>query len=182
MYDRDRGYEDSRLRKNVQLNSCNSNSYNSKDHLNRTNYSVPSEFTSKPLQENSFNSNSHNSKNHLNRTDSWVPWTYFSSCNSNIAFKVGVLFIFRYSTIVNLNPEISIRMADTNKMAAKRKHNEVTLKVKYNALKELEKGRPKKDMATQFSIPGSRVPGRRKKRRSLKPHSHLRIFVRKGLR
>ena len=57
----------------LQLNSCNSNSYNSKDHLNRTNSSVPSEFTSKPLQENSFNSNSHNSKNYLNRTNFWVP-------------------------------------------------------------------------------------------------------------
>ena len=52
----------------MQLNSCNSNSCNSKDHLNRTNSSVPSEFTSKPSQENSFNLNSHNSKNHLNRT------------------------------------------------------------------------------------------------------------------
>ena len=56
----------------IQFNSCNSNSYNSKEHLNRTNSSVPSEFTSKPLQENSFNSNSHNSKNHLN-------WTNFGS-------------------------------------------------------------------------------------------------------
>ena len=51
----------------IQLNSCNSNSRNSKDHLNGTNSSVPSEFTGTPLQENSFNSNSHNSKNHLHR-------------------------------------------------------------------------------------------------------------------
>ena len=61
----------------IQLNSCNSNSCNSKDHLNRTNSSVLSEFTSKPLQENSFNSNSHNSKNHLNRTNFRVTWTFF---------------------------------------------------------------------------------------------------------
>ena len=40
----------------IELNPCNSNFCNSKDHLNRTNSSVPSEFTSKPLQENSFNS------------------------------------------------------------------------------------------------------------------------------
>ena len=40
-------------------------------------------------------------------------------------------------------------------MATKRKHHEVTLKVKYEALKELEKGRPNKDVANQFSIPGS---------------------------
>ena len=37
-------------------------------------------------------------------------------------------------------------------MALKRKHHEVTLKVKYKALKELEKGRPNKDVANQFSI------------------------------
>ena len=40
-------------------------------------------------------------------------------------------------------------------MATKRKHHEVTLKVKYEALKELEKGRPNKGVANQFSIPGS---------------------------
>ena len=39
-------------------------------------------------------------------------------------------------------------------MVTKRKHHEVTLKVKYEALKELEKGRPNKDVANQFSIPG----------------------------
>ena len=31
----------------------------------------------------------------------------------------------------------------------------MTLKVKYEALKEMEKGRPNKDVAKQFSIPGS---------------------------
>ena len=46
-------------------------------------------------------------------------------------------------------------MADAIKMATKRKHHEVTLKVRYAALKELEKGRPSKDVANQFSIPGS---------------------------
>ena len=40
-------------------------------------------------------------------------------------------------------------------MATKRKHHEVTLKIKYEALKELEKGWPNKDVANQFSIPGS---------------------------
>ena len=46
-------------------------------------------------------------------------------------------------------------VADTTKMATKRKHHEATLKVKYEALKELEKGRPNKGVANQFSIPGS---------------------------
>ena len=46
-------------------------------------------------------------------------------------------------------------MADAIKMATKRKHHEVTLKVKYEALKQLEKGRPNKGVANQFSIPGS---------------------------
>ena len=40
-------------------------------------------------------------------------------------------------------------------MATKRKHHEMTLKVKHKALKELEKGRLNKDVANQFSIPGS---------------------------
>ena len=40
-------------------------------------------------------------------------------------------------------------------MATKRKNHEVTLKVKYEALKELEKGRPNKDIANQFNIPES---------------------------
>ena len=40
-------------------------------------------------------------------------------------------------------------------MAPKRKHCEVTLKVKYNALKELEKGRLNKDVAEEFKIPSS---------------------------
>ena len=44
----------------IQLNSCNSNSYNSNNHVNRTNSSVPSDFTSKsqtPIIRNSCNSN-----------------------------------------------------------------------------------------------------------------------------
>ena len=40
-------------------------------------------------------------------------------------------------------------------MATKRKHKEVTLKIKYDALKELDKGKSNKDVANQFQIPGS---------------------------
>ena len=46
-------------------------------------------------------------------------------------------------------------MTDPTKMATKSKHHEVTLKVKYEALKEVEKGRSNKDVGNQFSIPGS---------------------------
>ena len=35
----------------IQLNSCNSNSYNSKNDLNRRNSLVPSEFASKPYKK-----------------------------------------------------------------------------------------------------------------------------------
>ena len=45
-------------------------------------------------------------------------------------------------------------MPDAIKMATERKHHEVTLKVKYEALKKLEKGRPIKDVTNQFSILG----------------------------
>ena len=40
-------------------------------------------------------------------------------------------------------------------MAPKRRHHKVTLKKKYKALKEPEKGRPNKDVANQFSISGN---------------------------
>ena len=40
-------------------------------------------------------------------------------------------------------------------MATKRKHHEVTLKVNYEALKKLEKGRLNKNVVNPFSIPGS---------------------------
>ena len=44
-----------------------------------------------------------------------------------------------------------------NKSGHKRKHHEVTLKLKYEALKEFEKGRPNKGAANQFSIPGKKT-------------------------
>ena len=50
---------------------------------------------------------------------------------------------------------MQLLVAGAIKIASERKHHEVTLKVKYEALKELEKGRPNKDVAKQFSIPGS---------------------------
>ena len=49
-------------------------------------------------------------------------------------------------------------------MITKRKHHEVTLKVKYEALKELDKGRPNKSVANQFSIPGSTLTTWKKNR------------------
>ena len=44
-------------------------------------------------------------------------------------------------------------LTDAIKMATKRKHHEVTLKLKYEALNELEKGRSNKGIAN--NIPGS---------------------------
>ena len=38
--------------------------------------------------------------------------------------------------------------------ATKRKHNEVTLKAKHEALKELDKNRPNKEVVIQFNVPG----------------------------
>ena len=40
----------------------------------------------------------------------------------------------------------------------------MTLEVKYEALKELEKGRPNKDIANQFSIPGGTLATWKKKK------------------
>ena len=56
-------------------------------------------------------------------------------------------------------------VADATKIATKRKHYKVTLKVKYEALKELEKVRPNKGVANQFSIPGSTFATWKKKKR-----------------
>ena len=46
-------------------------------------------------------------------------------------------------------------MVVTHKIATKRKHQGVTLKVKCEASKELEKGRQNKHVAKQYGIPGS---------------------------
>ena len=40
-------------------------------------------------------------------------------------------------------------------MATERKHNEVTFEPKYETLKELDKNRPKKEVAIQFNAPES---------------------------
>ena len=38
------------------------------------------------------------------------------------------------------------------RITTKRKHNEVTLKTKYEALKEFDKNRPNKEAAIQFNV------------------------------
>ena len=43
------------------------------------------------------------------------------------------------------------------RMTTKRKHNEVTLKIKYKALKEFVKNRPNNEVVIQFSVPGSTI-------------------------
>ena len=48
-------------------------------------------------------------------------------------------------------------------MATKRKHQEVILKVKNEALKELEKGRQNKHVAKKCGIPGSTLEEKKKK-------------------
>ena len=47
------------------------------------------------------------------------------------------------------------------------KHHEVTLKVKYEALKKLEKGRPNKGIENQFSIPGRTLATWKKSREKI---------------
>ena len=42
-----------------------------------------------------------------------------------------------------------------SRITTKRKHNKVTLKTKYEALKELDKNRPNKEVAIQFNVPES---------------------------
>ena len=53
------------------------------------------------------------------------------------------------------------------KMATKGKHHEVTLKGKYEELKELEKGRPNKGVTNQFSIPSNTLATWKKNRKNI---------------
>ena len=53
-------------------------------------------------------------------------------------------------------------------MATKRKHHEVTFKVMYEALKELKKGRPNKDVANSVFLVVLLLLGRKKKKKYLK--------------
>ena len=112
-YDRIKGFYISfSSTKSLQLNSCNSNSYNSKTHIIRTDSVVPSEFTLKTLQENSYNSNPCNSKNHVNRTYFSVLWRNF-----NHVIRIFELFeflkltnsIFRQSNVFN-RPFFDVRI------------------------------------------------------------------------
>ena len=52
-------------------------------------------------------------------------------------------------------------------MAAKRKHQDVTLEIKYEALKELEMGRQNKDVAKQYGIPGSTLATQKKNKEKI---------------
>ena len=164
-YDRIKGFYISfSSTKSLQLNSCNSNSYNSKTHIIRTDFVVPSEFTLKTLQEHSYNSNPCNSKNHVNWTYISVPWR-----NLNHVIRIFELFeflklansIFRQTNAFN-RPFFDVRvivwqsnvfffafgalghwfclpsLINTSKIG-KLKHK-VTLKTKYEALLGLEDG------------------------------------------
>ena len=73
-------------------------------------------------------------------------------------------------------------MADTTKIATKRKHHKVTLKVKYEALKELEKSRPNKDVANQFSIPGSTLATWKKNTERIFEAFHNSSLKRQGMK
>ena len=50
-----------------------------------------------------------------------------------------------------------------SRMAIKRKHSEVTLKTKYESLKQLDKNRPNKEVAIQLNVLG-RTPATWKKK------------------
>ena len=41
------------------------------------------------------------------------------------------------------------------RITTKRKHNKVTLKTKYEALKDIDKNRPNKEVVIQFNVPES---------------------------
>ena len=119
---------------------------------------------SKPLQENS---NAHNSENHLHRTNFWVSFLSSFDIRNFECFNSNAI-VFECFEIFNI-VWIQLLVADAIKMATERMHHEVLWKVKREALKELEKGRPNKDIAKQFIIPGSILATWKKtKKKSLK--------------
>ena len=92
----------------VQLNSCNPNSYNSNNHVIRTNFPVPSNF---PIMYG----NSYNSNNHVIRTNFPVPSNfpimYGNSYNSNnhvirTNFPVPSNFPIMYGNSYNSNNHV----------------------------------------------------------------------------
>ena len=52
-------------------------------------------------------------------------------------------------------------------MVTKRKHNEVTLKAKYEPLKDLDKNRPNKEVAIRFNISASTLATWKKKKEKI---------------
>ena len=52
-------------------------------------------------------------------------------------------------------------------MASKRKHNEVTLKIKYNPLEDLEKGHFKADVDKEYNFPTSTLATWKKNKKEI---------------
>ena len=82
------------LRLLIQYSSCNSNSCNSKNHLEWKCSLVPSEFPIKLSHQYSYNSNSHNSKTNLSRNVWWVPSAIFDQVIWISAKKVSITSFF----------------------------------------------------------------------------------------
>ena len=53
------------------------------------------------------------------------------------------------------------------KKATKRKHKEVTLKIKYKVLKELDQNKPSREVTIQFNAPGSTLASWKKQLKNL---------------
>ena len=59
------------------------------------------------------------------------------------------------------------RLCIVFRMTTKRKHNEVTLKAKYERLKDLDKNRPNKEVAIQFNVSASTLATWKKNKEKL---------------
>ena len=70
-------------------------------------------------------------------------------------FSVVCFYAFAMFLKINRKSQYFVCFCVVFRMATKRKHNKATLKTKYEALKELEKNRPNKEVALQFNVPGS---------------------------
>ena len=87
----------------------------------------------------------------------------------------------RHSNLVFVDKHCKVKFFLFTMATTKRKHTEVTLQIKYQALQELEKGRTCKDVTAKFNVPGPPFPpGKRTKRKSSKRLQRLMMMTKKN--
>ena len=88
-------------------------------------------------------------------------------------FSVVCFYAFAMFLKINRKSQYLVYLFVVFRMATKWKHNKATLKTKYEALKELDKNRPNKEVALQFNVPGSTLLLLEKKKKIYRAFQNL---------